>query len=42
MIINGVVIDETFAEAFPMKGTRLIITAHNAKCAMISAKAFSG
>ena len=42
MIINGVVIDETFAEAFPMKGTRLIITAHNAKWAMISAQAFSG
>ena len=42
MIINGVVIDETFAEAFPMKGTRLIITAHNAKWAMISSQAFSG
>ena len=42
MIINGVVLGETFAEAFPMKGTRLIITAHNAKWAMISAQAFSG
>lgn len=42
MIINGVIIDETFAEAFPMKGTRLIITAHNAKWAMISAQAFTG
>ena len=42
MIINGVAIDETFAEAFPMKGTRLIITAHNAKWAMISAQAFTG
>lgn len=42
MIINGVQIDETFAEAFPMKGTRLIITALNAKWAMISAQAFTG
>ena len=42
MIINGVAIDETFAEAFPMKGTRLINTAHNAKWAMISAQAFTG
>jgi len=42
MIINGVTIDETFAEAFPMKGTRLIITALNAKWAMISAQAFTG
>lgn len=42
MIINGVIIDETFAEAFPMKATRLIITAHNAKWAMISAQAFTG
>jgi formylmethanofuran--tetrahydromethanopterin N-formyltransferase len=42
MIINGVTIDPTFAEAFPMKGTRLIITALNAKWAMISAQAFTG
>jgi formylmethanofuran--tetrahydromethanopterin N-formyltransferase len=42
MIINGVTIDETFAEAFPMKATRLIITALNAKWAMISAQAFTG
>jgi formylmethanofuran--tetrahydromethanopterin N-formyltransferase len=42
MIINGVTIDETFAEAFPMKATRLIITAHNTKWAMISAQAFTG
>ena len=27
MNINGVVIDDTFAEAFPMKATRIIITA---------------
>lgn len=28
-VINGVSIDESFAEAFPMRGTRLIVTAHN-------------
>ena len=30
MRINGVRIDDTFAEAFPMKATRLIVTARNA------------
>ncbi len=39
MIINGVTIDATFAEAFPMKATRAIITAQNEKWAMISAQA---
>lgn len=29
MKINGVTIDDTFAEAFPMKATRLIVTARN-------------
>jgi len=42
MIINGVSIDETFAEAFPMKATRAIITAQNEKWAMISAQAMTG
>lgn len=42
MIINGVTIDKTFAEAFPMKATRVIITAHNEKWAMISAQAMTG
>lgn len=42
MIINGVTIDETFAEAFGMKATRVIITALNAKWAMISAQAMTG
>ncbi|MEY4768648.1 MAG: formylmethanofuran--tetrahydromethanopterin N-formyltransferase [Pseudomonadota bacterium] len=42
MIINGVVIDQTFAEAFPMKATRVIITAQTEKWAMISAQAMSG
>lgn len=42
MIINGVTIDDTFAEAFPMKATRAIITAQNEKWALISAQAMTG
>jgi formylmethanofuran--tetrahydromethanopterin N-formyltransferase len=42
MIINGVQIDDTFAEAFPMRATRVIITAQNHKWAQISAQAFTG
>lgn len=42
MMINGVTIDDTFAEAFPMKATRAIITAQNEKWAMISAQAMTG
>jgi len=42
MIINGVSIDKTFAEAFPMKATRAIITAQNEKWALISAQAMTG
>jgi formylmethanofuran--tetrahydromethanopterin N-formyltransferase len=41
---NGVVIDETFAEAFPMKATRILITAHNmawARHAAVSATGFA-
>ncbi len=42
--INGVVIDDTFAEAFPMKATRLVITAHDltwARHAAVSASGFA-
>lgn len=42
MIINGVTIDATFAEAFGMKATRAIITAQNEKWALISAQAMTG
>lgn len=42
MKINGVQIDKTFAEAFPMKATRIIITAHNAAWAMNAAQAATG
>jgi formylmethanofuran--tetrahydromethanopterin N-formyltransferase len=42
MIINGVTIDETFAEAFPMKATRVIITAQTPQWAYNSAQAMTG
>lgn len=42
MIRNGVAIDDGFAEAFPMKGTRLLITAHNAEWARHAAVAATG
>ena len=42
MNINGVDIEATFAEAFPMKATRLIITAQNAKWARIAAETMTG
>lgn len=44
MIENGVLIDDSFAEAFPMKATRLVITAHNptwARHAAVSATGFA-
>jgi formylmethanofuran--tetrahydromethanopterin N-formyltransferase len=40
--INGVTIVDTFAEAFPMVGTRLIITAPTAGWAEISARTMTG
>jgi formylmethanofuran--tetrahydromethanopterin N-formyltransferase len=42
MRINGVRIDDTFAEAFPMKATRLIVTARNATWAEHAAVAMTG
>jgi len=42
MIINGVLIDETFAEAFGVRGTRIIITAQNQKWANIAAASITG
>ncbi len=42
MKINGVLIENTFAEAFPMKATRLIITALNPTWALNSAVALTG
>jgi formylmethanofuran--tetrahydromethanopterin N-formyltransferase len=42
MNINGVHIDDTFAEAFGMRGTRVIITAQNLKWAYNAANAMTG
>jgi formylmethanofuran--tetrahydromethanopterin N-formyltransferase len=42
MIINGVLIDHTFAEAFPMKATRVIITAQTERWAYNAAKSMTG
>ncbi len=42
MKINGVLIDDTFAEAFPMKATRLIITALNRDWVYHAAHAATG
>jgi formylmethanofuran--tetrahydromethanopterin N-formyltransferase len=41
---NGVAVDDTFAEAFPMKATRIVITAHSlhwARTAAVSATGFA-
>jgi formylmethanofuran--tetrahydromethanopterin N-formyltransferase len=40
--INGVVIDDSFAEAFPMRATRVVITAHNSTWAEHAAVAMTG
>ncbi len=39
---NGVVIDDTFAEAFPMKATRIVVTAHELIWARHAAVAATG
>ena len=40
--LNGVTIDDTFAEAFPMKATRVLITAHNETWARNAAVSMTG
>lgn len=42
MNINGVEIDDTFAEAFNMRGTRVVVTAQNLKWAYNAANAMTG
>jgi formylmethanofuran--tetrahydromethanopterin N-formyltransferase len=42
VIHNGVAIDDTFAEAFPMKATRIVITAHDLTWARHAAVAATG
>lgn len=44
LVVNGVAIDDTYAEAFAMKATRLVITAHDlawARHAAVSATGFA-
>jgi len=41
-LINGVHIDDSFAEAFPMRATRLIVTAHNPTWVRHAAQATTG
>lgn len=42
MNINGVMIEDAFAEAFAMKATRLVVTAHNLEWAYHAATAATG
>ena len=42
MIVNGVAIDDTFAEAFGMRATRILVTALNLKWAYHAARAVTG
>ncbi len=42
MKLNGIAIDDTFAEAFGMRGTRLLITADTLRWARIAAESFTG
>lgn len=42
MLLNGIAIDDTFAEAFNMRATRIIITALNLKWAYHAANAMTG
>ena len=42
MQLNGITIDDSFAEAFPMRATRLIVTAHDATWARHAAQATTG
>lgn len=42
MIIGGVAIDDTFAEAFAMKATRIIVTADSERWARVAADSMTG
>ncbi|KKN84510.1 hypothetical protein LCGC14_0287760 [marine sediment metagenome] len=42
MIFNGVAIDDSFAEAFPMRGTAIQVTADSEKWALEAARSFTG
>lgn len=42
MLINGVPIEDTFAEAFPMRATRLVVTAAEPRWARTAAESMTG
>lgn len=42
LVRNGVVIDDTFAEAFPMSGSGIVVTATNPRWVMEAARAMTG
>jgi formylmethanofuran--tetrahydromethanopterin N-formyltransferase len=42
MLVNGVAVEDTFAEAFAMWGARVLITAENEKWGMAAARAMTG
>jgi formylmethanofuran--tetrahydromethanopterin N-formyltransferase len=42
MLLNGVAVEDTFAEAFAMFGARVLITAENEKWGMAAARAMTG
>ena len=42
VILNGVMIEDTFAEAFPMRATRMLITADEPRWARTAAEAMTG
>jgi formylmethanofuran--tetrahydromethanopterin N-formyltransferase len=42
LVIRGVSIDDTFAEAFPMRAARIILTAVNPRWALIAARTMTG
>ena len=42
MLIDGVAIDDTFAEAFAMWGARVLVTAENEKWALAAARSMTG
>ena len=41
-IVNGVTVDDTFAEAFPMRGTAIVVTAVDEAWAIEAARSFTG
>ena len=42
MTKNSIILQNTFAEAFPMKASRLVVTAYSKKWALEAANSFTG